>query len=335
LNDKLGGLIQLMAGAAPADYQWLMKIFGISGDVRLGAEKLASYHESTNGADRLESCLILLYARQLTGEEMPGLGENCAGDPTTLQNYFLAYDALRSGQCRKVIEMLDAWHQGSGEADFAYLDLLLGEALLDILHPGAADKLKCFLDRTRGKHFVKTAWHKLSWIHFLEGDMTAYGMARDSVLEQGNMILDADRQAFREASEDGLPNVTLLRSRLLFDGGDYQAASDVLQEILPGELSVGRDSLEYVYRQARIADRLGRKDKAILKYQEVIENGAGSPWYYPSNAALRLGMIHEAMGDTVRAIDSYQACLKMNRSAYRNSIGNKARLGIRRLKEDH
>ena len=206
--------------------------------------------------------------------------------------------------------------------------------MLDNRQPGAGDKLIQFLDRTQGKHLVKTAWHKLSWYHFLEGNMAAYYMARDSVLEKGSMILDSDKQAFREASEDGLPNAALLRSRLLFDGGDYQGSSDMLQEIRPGELARSRDSLEYVYRQARIADCLGKREEAISKYQEVMQAGRETTWYFPSNAALHLGMIHEAMGDTVRAIDSYQACLKINRSAYRNSIGNQAKLGIRRLNQD-
>jgi len=93
-----------------------------------------------------------------------------------------------------------------------------------------------------------------------------------------------------------------------------------------------KDSLEYTYRHARISDRLGERDKAISGYQKVVEAGMGSTWYFPSNAALHLGKIYEERGDTAQAMNSYQTCLKMNRSAYSNSIGNKAKGGIKRLK---
>ena len=331
-NDKLEGLFNLFAGAAPAEYHWLMRIFGIRGDMQLGLEQLTEYHEGTSGQDRLESCLILLYARQMTGLETGEKGDDCAEDTLTMHRYFHAYHALKSGHSREVIELLNDWEQDPKERVLAYLDLLHGEALLNSTDKGAGDQLIRFLDRTRGDYFIKTAWHKLSWHHFLEGDSSAYHIARTNVIEKGNMMLDADIQAFREASEDVMPNAILLRSRLYFDGGFYLRASETLQEINPGDLANRKDSLEYTYRQARIADLLGGKDEAISKYHEVIEAGMGSTWYFPSNAALHLGMIYEEMGDTAQALDSYQTCLKMNRSAYKNSIGNKAKLGIRRLK---
>jgi tetratricopeptide (TPR) repeat protein len=331
-NDKLEGLINLIAGSAPAEYHWLMRIFGIRGDMLLGLDQIEAYHEASTGTDRLESCLILLYARQITGLATREHNDECGADTITLLRYFHAYHALKSGKSQEVIQLLEAWQQGPGETPLVYLDLLLGEALLNGKDPGAGDQLIRFLDRTRGDNYVKTAWHKLSWHHFLAADSAAYQMARDNVIEKGNMVLDADKQAFREASEDVPPNAILLRSRLYFDGGYYHRSFETLQEINPGDLTSRKDSLEYTYRRARIADRLGETDEAVSRYHEVIQAGTGSSWYFSSNAALHLGMIYEEMGDTARALDSYQTCLELNRSAYRNSIGNKAKLSISRLK---
>jgi tetratricopeptide (TPR) repeat protein len=331
-NDKLEGLINLMAGSVPAEYHWLMRIFGIRGDMLLGLDQLEAYHEASAGTDRLESCLILLYARQITGLATREENDECGADTLTLLRYFHAYHALKSGNSQEVIQLLDAWRQEPGEISLAYLDLLLGEALLNGTDPGAGGQLIRFLDRTHGENFVKTAWHKLSWHHFLAGDSAAYQVARENVIEKGNLILDADIQAFREASEDGPPNAILLRSRLYFDGGYYRKSFETLQKINPGDLASRKDSLEYTYRRARIADRLGATDEAISGYHEVIQAGTGSSGYFPSNAALHLGMIYEEMGDTARALDSYRTCLELNRSAYRGSIGNKAKGSINRLK---
>ncbi len=334
VNEKLGGLIYLVAGSAPAEYNWLMKIFGIRGDAEMGLEYLGDYHDGSTGANRLESCLILLYARQMTGLE-EGTGRpltDCGSDTVTLQRYFYAYHALKSGHSREVTEILGTWRQDPGETSFSYLDLLLGEAMLNNFQSEAGDQLLQFLQTTRGDHYVKTAWHKLSWYYYLNGDSAAYREARENVIQKGNMILDADKQAFREAGEKTPPNPGLLKSRLYFDGGHYWRSREILLGIYPGDLASQRDSLEYTYRLARISDCLGEIDEAIVKYHEVIKNGQGSSWYFPSNAALLMGMIYEDMGKKEKALESYHTCLKMNRSAYKNSIGNKAKQGIRRLK---
>jgi len=331
-NDKLEGLINIIAGSAPAEYHWLMRIFGIRGDIQLGLDQLLEYHHGTSGSDRLESCLILLYAQQITGQATREQHDDCAEDTLTLHRYLHAYHALKSGHSREVIELLDVWQQAPGETALSYLDLLLGEALLNSTDPGAGDQLIRFLERAQGDHYIKTAWHKLSWHHFLEGDSAAYYMSRDKVIREGNGILDADKQAFREANDDVLPNAFLLRSRLYFDGGYYRRSFEILQQINQGDLASRMDSLEYTYRLARIADQLGARDEALSGYHEVVEAGVGSTWYFPSNATLHLGMIYEERGDTAMALQFYQTCLKMNRSAYRNSIGNKAQGGIRRLK---
>jgi tetratricopeptide (TPR) repeat protein len=309
-----------------------MSLFGIRGDVQSGLDQLSEYHEGTSGPERLESCLILLYACHMTGQGTGQKNDDCGEDSLTLHRYFHAYHALKSGHSREVIQLLDTWQQAPGETALIYLDLLLGEALLNGTDPRAGDQLIRFLDRTRGNHYVKTAWHKLSWHHFLEGDSAAYRMARNNVIEKGSLILDADKQAFMEASDERLPNALLLRSRLYFDGGYYRRALETLQQIRPADLASRKDSLEYTYRKARIADHLGETDEAIAAYREVIQGGKGSAWYFPSNAALQLGMIYEKRGDTARALDSYQMCLKINQSPYRNSIGNKAKSGIRRLR---
>jgi len=331
-NDKLAGLMNIIAGSAPTEYHWLMNVFGIRGDIQLGLDQLLKYHQGTSGPERLESCLILLYANQVvwhgTGEEM----DDCSAETLTLLRYFHAYQALKSGQGQEAIELLEAWQQPEGETDLINLNLLLGEAMLNRADAGARDQLIRFLDRAEGEHYVKTAWHKLSWYYLLAGDSAAYKMARNNVIEKGNLILEADKQAFREASEIVPPNVFLLRSRLYFDGGYYRRSYETLQQIPRSGLAGSKDSLEYIYRRARIADRLGERDEAISGYHEVVEAGSGSSWYFASNAALHLGMIYEEWGDTARAVGFYQNCLKMDKSAYRKSIGIKAKRGIKRLK---
>ena len=120
-NDKLEGLIHLVAGTAPEEYHWLMRIFGIRGDVQTGMEKLGSYHKNTFG--------IMLYASLITGLEPKPFTAECEGDTLTLHRYFYAYRAQKSGRSQEVISLLKDWRQQAGESRFAYPDLVLGEAL--------------------------------------------------------------------------------------------------------------------------------------------------------------------------------------------------------------
>jgi tetratricopeptide (TPR) repeat protein len=165
------------------------------------------------------------------------------------------------------------------------------------------------------------------------------------VLQCGEPYLDADRQALSEA-QDTLPlNIVLLKARLLFDGGYYRKAMEQLE--VPDKLTVSggrdslpqilllnkRDSVECRYRLARIFDRLGDLDSAVLNYKQVLAGDPGSGWYFAPNAALHLGMIHEAAGYTERALAYYRECLRINKSAYKKSIDYKARQGVRRMEQ--
>jgi tetratricopeptide (TPR) repeat protein len=94
-----------------------------------------------------------------------------------------------------------------------------------------------------------------------------------------------------------------------------------------------KDSIEYKYRLARVYDRIDDKTTAIRYYQEVLASGSGEKWYFAANAALQLGIIHEAEGDKEQALEYYRECLKINKSAYEKSIDYKARQGIRRLED--
>ena len=61
--------------------------------------------------------------------------------------------------------------------------------------------------------------------------------------------MDEDNQALSESKSNTVPNITLLKARLLFDGGYYQKALNIMIEKNPSDFcKTTKDYLEYTYR---------------------------------------------------------------------------------------
>ena len=336
-NPMLEGVISIAMGSVPHEYSWLFRILGIKGDVTGGIRTLEAHVSEAEGVRQLESCLFLRYATLLT--EVADTGSTCIpGDRTEMNNPLMLYAGMlfemKAGHSDTVVARLDSNVQDADAAYFYFLDLMEGEARLNLLDSTAGIYLLQFIEEYPGTHYKKMAWHKLSWHHYLEGDIESYEQARAQVLDQGSALVDADKQALREAQEDLMPNPYLLRARLLFDGGRYAEAMAELDEAGEGGMKTFRDSLEFRYRRARILDRTGDYDEALLLYSGVVEEGMQTSWYLSPNAALHMGLIYEQQGEYEQSLAAYNKCIKINDSAYKNSISYRARQGIERL-EDH
>ena len=260
-----------------------------------------------------------------------------------------ALEALGAGRSDAVLEMLGNYRQEEGEKDFPYLDLLLGEAMLNGLDTAALLPLQRFADRYRGKHYRQYVWHKIAWCYAIRGEWDRYRDAGQEVLNSGSPYLDADVEALSETLDSLSLNPDLLKARLLFDGGYYHRALEALgvpgagispeaealsgKEKLPNAIPLRnrKDTLEYVYRLGRIYDRLGERDAAMRYYERVIRSDPERDWYFAPNSALHLGLMAEESGDPEMALEYYRKCLRINRSAYKRSIDYKARQGIRRM----
>jgi tetratricopeptide (TPR) repeat protein len=151
------------------------------------------------------------------------------------------------------------------------------------------------------------------------------------VMRYGDVSVDEDRQAMMEAESGILPNVALLKGRLLFDGGYYLEAEKILMD--PNiMLSTKRDSVEYNYRLGRVSHSSGKPETALTYYQRCIDQGQDLPNYFAANAALHTGLIYEELGDDEKAMEYYRLCLSMDFDEYRASILQKAKAGTNRVK---
>jgi tetratricopeptide (TPR) repeat protein len=211
-------------------------------------------------------------------------------------------------------------------------DMELGYACLNHLEPDAAVYLTRFLQRFKGRFYVKDALQKLSWCYYLDGETARADSCRSMILQKGSSEADADRQALKEARSGRWPNKVLLRARLLSDGGYFAEALQGLRDYGPANFPDPVEKCEYTYRLGRIYDGLGRDDEAILAYESTVGAGANLREYYAARAALQAGYIFEKRGDKTRAIAYFQRCLDMKDHDYKNSLDQRAKAGIARCK---
>jgi tetratricopeptide (TPR) repeat protein len=190
-----------------------------------------------------------------------------------------------------------------------------------------------FLEYFHGQNYIRSAYQKLAWISILKGDTNGYHHFINLAANRGSSKTDEDRQAIHEAKSGQVPGVILLRARLLCDGGYYdRALKEILDNPVGNVVKTKRDLIEYSYRLGRIYHELGNEYRATGFYKQTIRRGKSEPYYFAASAALQLGLLYENTGNYKGADSAYRVCLLTDTPEYRNSIAQKAKAGIARVK---
>jgi tetratricopeptide (TPR) repeat protein len=238
--------------------------------------------------------------------------------------------ATRLGQPQEALILLNQYKE-STPVPYPFYYFLSGELKTNIQLNGEED-LKYFLKVYRGKNYIKSTWLKLGWNYLLKYDTLSYRKCIKNTKEMGVKWIEADINAQFEAEMAEIPNIILLKARLLFDGGLFAQSRDVLsKEETLKSLKTTHHRLEYIYRLARVNHSLNEIAIAKRYYKQVVQLGKDFPYYYAANSALQLGKIYEAENDLPNAKKYYEACLSLNKYNYATSVEIKADEGLRRI----
>jgi tetratricopeptide (TPR) repeat protein len=246
--------------------------------------------------------------------------------------FVLATVAMRAGHNDDAIAMLREYPQGGPYEPFHNCQYLLGLAKLRRLDPDANQALEGFLNRFQGENGVKDGYQKLAWYHLVNGNEAGYKTYMRYLALKGSDNSEPDKSAARESKSGETPNPVLLQARLLFDGGYYDRALQVLAGA--GYLASGdrKQQIEYHYRLGRICQKMGKTADAIHYYSKTIELGAREPWYFACGAALQLGILYEEKKDVVHARLAFRRCLAIKPEEYAGSLHAQAKAGLGRVR---
>jgi tetratricopeptide (TPR) repeat protein len=337
----LQGSMQVAAGTIPPGYQWLSSLLGIHGTIDAGMHTLENMLNSTDPyaiTFHDEAAFYFLYLKfyilnqreqvfQYIHQQNWNTGNN------HLFAYLVANLSLNNQDASVTEEIIRQLNRDPGYLDMPLWDMQMGYARADRLDKESIVYMDRFLSRFKGKFYVKDVLQKISWIYYLQQEPEKAEEARARILVSGNTETDADKQALKEAESGRWPNESLLRARLLDDGGYYPQALQVLAGKKLSSFPDIQDQLEYSYRIGRIYDALDRKTEAMAAYQEAMRLGEYRREYYGARAALQMGYIYESRGDKKNALIYFNKVLAMKSHDYKNALDQKAKAGIERCTE--
>jgi Tetratricopeptide repeat len=334
----LQGAMQVAAGTIPPGYQWLSNLLGIHGTIADGMNNLREILESSEPLAVLfhdEAAFYYLYLKFYILNQRDEVfryiqAQNWDTRNNHLFAYLVANLSLNNQNASRTEEIINHLNRDPAYLDMSVWDMQMGYAKADRLDRESVIYHERFLNRFKGKLYKKDVLQKISWIYYLNNEPEKAAEARTRLLSTGSAEIDADKQAMKEAESGKWPNKTLLKARLLDDGGYYAQALSLFNGLSSRSFSDPTDQLEYIYRIGRIYDALGREKEALSAYQRAIKLGENHREYYGARAALQTGYIYEKNGDKKNALLYFKKVLDMKSHDYKNALDQKAKAGIER-----
>lgn len=340
-NQKSLGIIHALVGNVPEEYRWVLKVLGgMNGTTEQGLNELRMVLARNQGEPFIfEEETLLAYAFLLAHlnnqvEEGWNTLKNSQLNPraSLLAAYAMATVAMRAGHNEEAIRLLQEAPNSGGYAAFPQLQYLLGLAKLRRLDRDADQSLRAFIAQFKGENGIKEGLQKLAWHKLLFGSEAEYHTYMEQAKREGSARTEPDKAVAREAQKRELPDKTLLQARLLFDGGYFQRAHQLIANQANRYAGTPKWSLEYHYRMGRIAHKQGKMQDAVRFYRQTIENGMQTPWYFSCGAALYLGLLYEQQKDFAKAKSAYEQCLSIKPEEYAGGLHAQAKAGLGRIK---
>ncbi len=338
-NQVLLGTEEAIIGTIPDSYKWITSMLGMKGDVRKGTAQIVDFlghRDASASLMREEAIFYYCYLKFSLLSDHKGVWKYLDESVLDFKNNHLfvfmkANFALNDNKASLAEQVLRNRNQNNDYLEAPVLNYQMGIALLQKVDDDCLSYFQQFLNRYKGKLFMKDALQKMSFYYLSMGDLPKAILYKNKIAKTGSAQIDADKQAQRYAENTILPNPFLLKARLLCDGGYYTQALEQLKGSRASDFPNTGDQLEFNYRYARIYTLMGQPLKAIPFYEVTIRSGSNRQEHFAARSALEMGQIYEQQGDNVKAIACYRKCIAMKNHDYKSSLDQKAKAGIDRL----
>ena len=342
-NNTIRGVIETFSGTVPVSFKWIINMFGVKASVTNGMNRLSKISDA-NVAKGSELEYFKLEAKIFQGglnhlvlhDEKKGweIINSCTSDWKTnlLSTYLRSSFLIKTGNNEEAIGILSNRPKGIDFVELNFLDYLLGVSKLSRLDKDADKYLLSYITNFKGRNYLKSAIQKLAWHYLIVGDYANYKLYMAKIPKVGYEFTDEDKHAAKNASSKYIPNVSLLRARLLFDGGYYERAYKELEGKSTNNYSEIRDRVEFIYRLARIYQKKENNSLAISHFQKVMVVGKNLPHYYAMASSIEIATIYEQQNDLVNAKKYYEKSLSFGKNKeYVNSLEQRAKAGLSRV----
>jgi tetratricopeptide (TPR) repeat protein len=328
---KTTGLLEVMVGAVPEKYNWIMDLFGMHGSIETGLKNLTEVGASESDLSKeakLIRSLIEGYVLQQPVQAAKDLHAHLKEDSVNAFAFGASSLYIKSSQSENAIPLLKSLVGLTPLVEYS-----LGEVLLQRGdYQEAINAYKNFIEHYRGENNLKDAWFKTGLCYMLLTNTESADSAFAIAKKTGKEIMEADRSAMRTLNAGAMPNLTLTRVRYATDGGYYENARMLLDKIPQGELTTQKNRVEYYYRRARLEHGTKHFEASKIFYQQVIDMAGDESWYFAPNACLQMGYLFLEEKNEGRAKEYFKKALSYKHHEYKNSIDSKAKTALNRMR---
>lgn len=339
------GLLHTTIGIIPEQYQWAINLFGLHGCIDQGLSEIKQVLESNKPEfQHFKPEALFVYTFLKVNLKS---GKSIL---TELNQYYKRPEIIIYSQTSPLLQFseavllakqnndmllnfLESRPQNMNAEKLHFNQFMLAQAKLNKFQPEAKKLFNDYIKNYPGENYKRSAAQKMAWMAFIQGDTLEYKATMNRIPNSKETNMDADKEALKEAKKataEYLPNLYLLKSRILFDGNYLDEALSILQQANIGSFN-DSEKLELAYRKGRIYHHSNNLLQASYYYKLAIGLGEKSNSYFAGNSALKLGEIYEMYGDKIQAKKYFKKCLSINFEEYNKSIRAKAKAGLLRL----
>jgi predicted negative regulator of RcsB-dependent stress response len=339
-NQKSLGLLHILIGSTPENYQWVANLLGLKGNVKQGLSELQNSIQKDNfwgQESQLIYYLIHAYILKFSDKQLAEFQDFIKKNPSNQLFVFFGITTLmKEGKSETALNILENRITDKEQLPFPFLEYLKAEILLQKGQYQTASKLyQNFLIKYKGFNFLKDTYYKLFLCYWLNNEDIKAKIFLEKVPTVGENIVESDKAASKFSANflmkkpsKSIPQKVLMKARLAFDGGYYDEALDLINTYAENSFDNIQDRAEWNYRKGRIYQKMNNLSQAISAFERTIALSENQNYSFGASAALQLGYIFQGKNEKQKAKNYFEKAISFKKHEYKNSVDNKAKAAL-------
>ena len=342
-NQKSLGLLHILIGSTPENYQWVATLLGLKGNIKQGLSELQNviqkdqmYGDEAQLTDYLIHAFILKFTPKKLADFQVFIQQH---PDNQLFTFFGITTLMKEGKSEVALKIMENRKMDKNHLAFPFLEYLKAEIYLQKGQYQTASKLfQNFLIKYKGFNFLKDTYYKLFLCYCLDNEEVKGVQYLEKIKSVGANIVESDKAASKfsehylnKKSTKSTPQKVLMKARLAFDGGYYDKALDVLNSYAENSFEQISDRAEFNYRKGRILQKLKDFPNAITLFDRAIVLSENQNWLFGASSALQLGYIYQSKNEKAKAKSYFEKAISYKKHEYKNSVDNKAKAALNEM----
>lgn len=337
-NYKTYGLIHIIIGSVPANYQWALSILGFDGETKQGLLELDLLANSDNLYNQEAIILLSLVNSYILQNSVGAVAAFTplyqANKDNLLFGYFYASLLMKNAKSEAALDIINHLLsiKNKEHTPFPILEYLKAEIMLQRGNLSSSISWYThFINTQKGSNFIKDSYYKIALNYLLLEEKEKSIEFIELAKNNGVTNTEADKYAHSRLTDISISNPVILRLRFAIDGGYYDRANTIIEQVDDFTFATKIDEVEYNYRKARFYHKTNKTTMAIALYKVTINASVNKEWYFGANAALQLGYIYKDQMEIDMAKKYFEIAMSYKDHEYKNSIDNKAKSALASL----